>query len=124
MWISLIFSISLGALGQIFMKEAMKGAGPVPLQEGIPVLFHYFLHVFLSPFLLGALASYGVSILLWLSILSVSDLSLIRPLMSAGYIITMAYGYYAGENVTGERILGTLLIVVGLVFVAHSGREG
>lgn len=121
MWVSLGISILLGALGQIFMKEGMKAAGPIALDQGLPHLFYYYLNVFLSPYILGAVASYGVSILLWLGVLSRADLTLIRPLMSIGYILTMVYGYYAGEHLTPGRVFGTLLIIVGLYFVARSG---
>lgn len=123
MWIGLIISILLGAFGQILMKVAMKAAGPVPLSSGIPVLFDYFLHAAFSLPLIGAAACYGVSFLLWLGVLSVADLSLARPIMSLGYLVTMAYGIYAGEEVTPGRIVGTLFIVLGIVFIARSGNS-
>jgi len=121
MWPALIVSIVLGALGQIMMKMGMKAAGPVPLDQGIPHLANYFLHAVISIPLLGAAASYGLSFVLWLAVLSVADLSLARPIMSAGYILTLAYGLVAGEEVTPTRIAGTLLIVIGIAFVAKSG---
>lgn len=123
MWIGLIVSIILGAFGQVLMKEGMKAAGPVPLSSGIPVLFDYFFHAIFSLQLIGAALCYGVSFLLWLGVLSVADLSLARPIMSAGYLITMAYGIYAGEEVTPGRIVGTLFIILGIVFIARSGNS-
>jgi hypothetical protein len=120
-WVALFFSITLGAFGQIFMKEAMKGAGPVPVHEDIGVLFRYFAGAILSPQMLFAVASYSVSFILWLALLSVADLSLIRPLMSVGYLITLVYGYYAGESMSAERIIGTILIIAGLFFLVKSG---
>lgn len=121
MWPALIVSIVLGAIGQILMKIGMKAAGPVPLDRGIVDLFYYFMHAVLSFPLIGAALSYGISFVLWLGVLSVADLSLARPIMSAGYILTLAYGFASGEDITPARVLGTCLIVVGIAFVAKSG---
>ena len=121
LWVALFFSIGLGAFGQIFMKIGMKSAGAVPMDEGIAELILYFYHALFSLPLFGAFLCYGLSFVLWLGVLSMADLSLARPLMSVGYLITMAYGYHAGEDVGAERVLGTLLIVIGLFFVARSG---
>ena len=120
-WIVLAIAIILGAFGQIFMKEAMKLAGPFPGDASLPNIFLYFIYSLLSFKMFLAAFSYGLSFILWLGVLSLADLSLIRPLMSFGYLITMLYGFYAGENVTLERVVGTLLIVAGIFFVAKSG---
>ena len=120
MWAWLIASIVLGAFGQIFMSIAMKGAGLVPRDGSLIELVSYYFNAAVSLPMFGAVASYGVSFILWLGVLSAKDLSLARPIMSLGYLITMAYGMYAGENVTLGRILGTTLIVVGLFFVVKS----
>ena len=58
---------------------------------------------------------------MWLAVLSVADLSLARPIMAAGYLITLAYGFAAGEDITAGRVVGTCLIVLGIAFVARSG---
>ncbi|MBL8018419.1 MAG: hypothetical protein JNM27_02025, partial [Leptospirales bacterium] len=121
MWPALIVSILLGAMGQILMKIAMKQAGPIPIDGPILDIFYYFLHAGLSLPLIGAGISYGLSFLLWLAVLSVADLSLARPIMSAGYLLTLVYGIFAGEDVDATRIIGTLLIVVGIAFVVKSG---
>lgn len=122
MWIALGIAIILGALGQVFMKMGMKTAGPIPLEDGTLELFYYFLKAILSPWLVFAVASYGISFFLWLGALSVADLSLIRPFTSLGYIVTMAYGYFAGESMTPGRVAGTLLIVAGLFFLIRSAE--
>jgi len=119
-WSLLLCSVVLGAFGQIFMKEAMKAAGPVPLDLSFSVLWRYFWNAILGWRMFAAASSYGISFLLWLALLSRSDLSLARPLMSLGYVITLLYGFYAGESVTVARAWGTLLIVAGLILVARS----
>ena len=120
MWLWLIISVVLGALGQIFMSIAMKSAGALPGDLQLGKLFWYYVDSVLSLPMLGAVACYGVSFLLWLAVLSQKDLSLARPVMSLGYLITLGWGYMAGENVTWSRVLGTILIIVGLYFVISS----
>ncbi|MBW7858073.1 MAG: 4-amino-4-deoxy-L-arabinose transferase [Leptonema sp. (in: Bacteria)] len=119
MWSFLGLAILLGAIGQILMKVGMKQAGPIPLNDGVIILAQYFLKALTSPPLLGVVFCYGVSILLWLAVLSVEDLSLVRPLMSIGYILTLLYGVYSGESVTIERIGGTLLITGGVFLLVR-----
>lgn len=113
LWSALALSILFGAGGQIFMKEAMKVAGPVPLEKDLLHLAGYFFHAILTWQIFAVGVCYGLSIVLWLSVLSVADLSLVRPFMSVGYLVTLGYGIYAGEDVTPYRIAGTLLIIGG-----------
>jgi len=120
-WPALGFSIILGAIGQILMKMAMKAAGPVPMSSGLLALVSYFFGAGISLPMIGAVACYGLSFVMWLAVLSVADLSLARPIMSAGYLITLAYGFFAGEDITPGRVVGTCLIVVGIAFIARSG---
>lgn len=124
MWFWLFFSVVLGAFGQIFMSVAMKAAGRVPHTASLSELFFYYLHAIISLPMIGAVGCYGFSFFLWLGVLSHKDLSLARPVMSFGYLITLAWGYYAGENVTWSRAIGTLLIVLGLMFVIQSDSAG
>jgi drug/metabolite transporter (DMT)-like permease len=120
MWTFLALAILLGAIGQILMKIGMKQAGPVPLHEGAQALVVYFFKALTSPALVGVVFCYGLSILLWLAVLSVEDLSLVRPMMSAGYLLTLIYGIFSGEAVTWERIAGTILITAGVFLLVRS----
>ncbi|MDH5654545.1 MAG: hypothetical protein OEZ34_01460 [Spirochaetia bacterium] len=119
-WVVLGIAIVLGAFGQIFMKEAMKLAGPVPIDQSIKEIGFYFIYSLLSVKMFFAVVCYGMSFVLWLGVLAEEDLSLIRPMMSAGYLITLFYGFYAGENVTMDRLAGTLLIIAGIYFLTKS----
>lgn len=120
-WI--LVSVSLGALAQIMMKEAMKIAGPFPGMVGVRGLIEYFSGAILTWPVVGAIGCYGLSFFVWLAVLSRSDLTLARPFVSIGYIIIIVYGYYAGERMSFDRIFGIALIAAGLFFVARSGSS-
>lgn len=113
-------SVILGALGQIFMKEAMKLVGPFTGFTGIPDLIGYFMRAVLTLQMVGAVLCYGLSFSIWLLVLSRADLSFARPMVSFGYVIIIFYGYMTGENMSTERVLGVSLIMMGLFFVARS----
>ncbi|MCR9142033.1 MAG: transporter [bacterium] len=113
-------SVILGALGQVLMKEAMKIVGPFAGYTGIPDLIMYFVKAVLSLQMFGAVLCYGLSFAVWLLVLSRADLSFARPMVSFGYVIIIVYGYWAGESMSTERVLGISLIMVGLFFVARS----
>lgn len=134
-WIMIFISVSLGALGQIFMKIAMNKSGNIPLSsinelqtlEAFGVFLknmygYYFGAIFSIPMLL-AILSYAISYVLWLGILSRIDLSFARPFVSFGYILVILYGYYAGEAMSTERVFGIVLICIGLFFVARGGMS-
>jgi drug/metabolite transporter (DMT)-like permease len=68
-----------------------------------------------------ALGIYGLSMVLWIWVLSKVDLSVAYPFVGVSFILTMAFGYFLlGENVTSTRLLGTVLIAVGCALVANS----
>ena len=132
-WLFLFVSVSLGAFGQILMKLAMQRAGHIPLDglvapnslsekiEALLSLVPYFWKALVSWPMISAVVCYGLSYVIWLGILSRNDLTFARPFVSFGYIIVILYGYYAGEAMSFDRVLGIGLIVAGLIFVAKSG---
>ncbi len=122
MWVLLVISIILGAFGQIFMSVAMKAMGGISFNGSVVELGMYYVRAALSWSMVGAVLCYGVSFLLWLAVLSRKDLSLARPMMSLGYLVTMAYGIYAGEDMNLYRVLGTLVIVVGIFLMIMSDQ--
>ena len=123
LWIWLAVSVLLGAFGQIFMKIGMSSRGVVPHDAAPIELIEYYISAVISLPMLAAVGCYGLSFLLWLGVLSGKDLSLARPLVSVGYLLTLAYGVWAGEQVTWTRVMGTLLIVVGVFFMIQSGTK-
>jgi drug/metabolite transporter (DMT)-like permease len=115
-WLNLIlalFSIALGAVGQLFLKMAATNS------EGD--LVNFYLGLFKTPYsYLGAL-SYGLSFLLWMFLLKRFELSFIRPLMSIGYIFTTLLAIaFLHEKVAVTRWIGTILIVSGIFFMVLS----
>jgi uncharacterized membrane protein len=59
-----------------------------------------------------------------MALLSLADLSVVLPLTASGYILSTVLGrLFLGEEVTGYRWLGTILIFAGAVVVGYRARE-
>lgn len=116
----ILLCVLLGAAGQIAFKVgasspalgAMLGAGRWT---------EFLLRVLFSPLVLVGLTLYGISTLMWLAILSRSDLSYAYPFISIGFLVTTAFGWLAlGEHLSVARLAGVILIISGVVLVARS----
>jgi drug/metabolite transporter (DMT)-like permease len=114
-----IVSVSLNALAQISLRKTMLSLGALPASASEVVRFLWSLGW--SPWFIGGMACYALSIGLWLLVLAKTEVSLAYPLLSIGYLITAAVGYfYLGENVGYLRLAGIALISAGIVFVSQS----
>jgi multidrug transporter EmrE-like cation transporter len=72
-------------------------------------------------FILLGFLCYALSISLWLLVLSRVDVSFAYPFLSVGFIVTTVIGYLAfNENLSGYRILGILVICLGVIFISKS----
>jgi multidrug transporter EmrE-like cation transporter len=74
-----------------------------------------------EPFVLGGLACYVVSVLIWIMALSRVEVSIAYPMLSIGYVVNAAAAWYLfGEAVTAQRMVGIATIIVGVFIVARS----
>lgn len=74
-----------------------------------------------SPLVFSGLVVYGVSVIVWLWVLSKVDLSLAYPFVGLSFIMTLVFGAFVlNEPVNSLRVIGTMLIAVGCLFVARS----
>jgi uncharacterized membrane protein len=116
----IVFCAVIGAAGQIALK----------LGTSTPALATYsragdfqgfFTRALLSPTVMAGLLLYGASAVLWLLVLSRSQLSYAYPFVSLGFVITTLFGWQIlGESMSLARLLGTILIIAGVVLVARS----
>ena len=118
-WI--ITSVILGAIGQIFLKIGMSRIGTIDAKLSLLDSIIYYVKVIFSLFVFLGLFSYGVSMFMWLWVLSKYELSYARPFVSLGYIIIAFYSFFfMGEHLGAIRWIGIILIVIGVVFISKS----
>ncbi len=111
-------SVALNALAQVLLRKAMLSVSALPPE---PSAIRYALSVAMEPWLIGGMMCYAISILIWLYVLSKTEVSVAYPFLSIGYVIAAAMGFFfLGENVTLARMFGIALICSGLVFISRS----
>jgi drug/metabolite transporter (DMT)-like permease len=115
----ILATVTASACAQLALKLGMTSpAVTAAMPEGGKSLL---LAVATSPMVWIGLTIYGLSVLVWLWILSKVDLSLAYPFVGVSFIVVMLFGVFLlNESVTPLRMAGTLLIAVGCVLVARS----
>lgn len=115
----LIFiSVALNAFAQFLLRHGMLKTGDIPLK--LEEIWHLIRAVFTNIWLFCAMACYGVSILVWMVVLSKVNVSTAYPLSSIGYIITAALAYfYLNEPLTTQKILGIVIICIGVIVLTY-----
>jgi uncharacterized membrane protein len=107
----LIFTpIIIAALGQLILKIGMNKVGEFNL-----------IKTFTNPTVILGLFFYGVSLILWLLVLSKEKLSFVYPLVAFSYVLTvMLSKFVLKETVPPLRWFGLVFIIIGILVVAKS----
>lgn len=104
----ILFGVLLNAAAQLLLKA---GTNAMPLG----------LKLAIEPHILGGLACYIVSVVVWIVALSRVQVSIAYPMLSIGYVVNaVAAWYLLGEAVSGMRMAGIGIIVLGVFIVARS----
>ena len=112
---ALIFaSVGLNAAAQLLLRLGMRTGLPVG-RTGIGFL----LDVALRPGVIGGLACYAISLVLWLLVLSRTEASFAYPFLGVGFVVVaLASFLLLGESFTLRKAAGTLIIAAGVVVMA------
>ncbi len=113
----LFFNVLLTVIGQILFKQGMTMVGRI---NGLRDASAKLIQAFLNPYVLSGIAIYGFTTLVWLVILSRVKLSIAYPMLSSGYVLSILFSWMLfKESVPKIRILGALIICVGVYLVAQ-----
>ncbi len=115
----ILLGVLLNAGAQILLKSGMDHIGHFSFtwSNFWPITWQ----IALSPWIWVGIASYVISVVVWLLVLSRVDVSIAYPMISLGYIISAIAAYYfLGESLSLMRITGILVILFGVFLVARS----
>lgn len=116
----ILVTVFMSACAQLMLKlgaSAALPAGPSSPQGILETL----MRVLLSPMIIGGIFIYGISVLVWIWVLSRVELSVAYPFVGLSFIFTLVFGVgFLGEAISIAKVAGTLLIIVGCVLVANS----
>jgi len=117
----ILASVGLSALAQITLKH---GVTPPPASSGDlagPGTIASFLGTMGNGYVLLGLAMYGAGALVWLLVLARLDVSVAYPFVGLGFVVTMLLGWLLfGEPLGPARIVGTLMVVAGVMLIART----
>lgn len=115
----ILAGVLLNAAAQLLLKAGTNAVGHFEFSAAniVPI----GLRLALEPFILGGVACYVVSLVVWIMALSRVEVSIAYPMLSIGYVINAVAAWYLfGESLTALRLTGIGFIVVGVFLVARS----
>ncbi len=121
-----LFSFSLVLTGVL-----LNAAAQLLLKAGTNVVGHFDFHldnlipvgmkIAFQPYIMGGMACYAVSLVVWIMALSRVPVSIAYPMLSIGYVINAFVAYFwFGEALASQKLLGIGFIVIGVWLVAKS----
>ena len=111
--------VLLNLVAQLGLKAATDATGPL-FGAGVDVPKR-LLELLAVPWLWVALTCYGLSVIVWLVGLSRAPVSQAYPMLSLNYVLMVGLAWWLFNEVPNvERVVGILVIVVGVVLVFRS----
>jgi len=109
-------------VGNLLLKWGMNQCGSIT-DTNLGVV-QYYLGVLSKPQVLVGAVIYIISALLWLAVLGMMDISAAYPIFVSGafLIVTVAAILLFQEHVNLVRILGILVVLLGIFLVSQSAR--
>jgi drug/metabolite transporter (DMT)-like permease len=115
----ILISVFAGAIGQILLKQGMNHMGAITLSAD--QLFGVLWRLGTSPWVVCGLALYVCGTVFWLAALSRVDLSYAYPFASLSYVLMLIASWQLfNETITPLRLIGTLVIAIGVLVVSRS----
>jgi drug/metabolite transporter (DMT)-like permease len=115
----ILISVLTGSIGQILLKQGMTRIGSLTLtpDQLISILWSIATNLYV----VGGLLVYGISVVFWLVALSRAELSYTYPFASLQYALMLIASWQLfDEQITPLRLLGTLVIGIGVFLVSRS----
>ncbi|CAN7623289.1 SMR family transporter [Paraburkholderia hospita] len=115
----ILAGVALNATAQLLLKAGTNAVGhfDFTMSNVIPIGWR----IATQPPIVGGLACYVLSVVVWVVGLSRVDVSIAYPMLSLGYVVNaFAAWYLFGEVLSAQRLIGIGVILVGVVLVARS----
>ncbi len=101
-----------------FFKHGVNGVD-IENIRGVKNYLRFLRRVLATPQIWIGLLVVSTGMAVWLLVLAQAELSMAFPLDSIQYVIILVSSYFfLGERINRDRIIGTLFILAGIVFVS------
>lgn len=110
----ILIAIASAAVGNVCLSEGMKAVGSLEAYDPAS-LWAFFTGACLNPWVMGGILLQLANYLMWMAVLSWSDVSWATPINAIEYVlVALAAAFFLGERVDPVRWLGIFLIVAGV----------
>jgi multidrug transporter EmrE-like cation transporter len=112
----ILVGVLLNAFAQIAMKKGLNAVGGMTWD--VPSL----VRLGLSPWTLGCLACYGVSVVVWAGALNLVEVNYAYPFLALGFLANALMSQtILGESIPPMRWAALTLIILGVALQAFTG---
>jgi multidrug transporter EmrE-like cation transporter len=112
----IILSVFLGSIGQVALKIGANKISKIDIIANS--LFVDLLRIIRTPEIFIGFIFFGISFLLWIKVLAKSELSLVYPMVSLGYIhVALLSALLFQEALTFNKIAGIGIIICGVLII-------
>ena len=112
----ILVAVALGAAGQVYLKQGVQAYGDIGSVGRL-------LGAFGNLRVLAGFFLYGLSSLMWLRVLSMTNLSYAYPFIALSYVVVVFLGWkLLGEQVNAASVAGLACICVGVIILAVGGK--
>ena len=115
----ILTGVLINALAQLLLKAGTNQIGHFEFSAHsiVPI----GLRIATCPPIMGGLACYAVSVVVWILALSRVPVSQAYPLLSIGYVVNaLAAWWLFGESLGVNKLAGITLIIAGVILVARA----
>jgi drug/metabolite transporter (DMT)-like permease len=115
----ILLSVVGGAVGQILLKKGMTSIGPITLTT--QTVLGTIWRMATNPYVIVGLMIYVSGTFFWLTALSRVPLSYAYPFAGLSYVLMLIASWaFLHEEITIVRLIGSGVIIVGVLLVARS----
>jgi multidrug transporter EmrE-like cation transporter len=115
----LMTGVLLNAAAQLLLKAGTNAVGH--FEFSFDNLLPMGMKIALQPFIMGGMACYAISLVVWIMGLSRVPVSVAYPMLSVGYVLNAVAAWYLfGESLSAQKLVGIGFIVLGVVLVTRS----
>ena len=115
-----LLSESITVIGQVLFKKSTNHLGSYNLRSWDGRI-RFLSEVFTKPSLWLGMLAMIMGLIVWLLAIAQGDLSLVFPIGSLQYVLILFLAHkFLGEKIDRMKLIGTLLVMVGIVLMSIS----
>lgn len=117
-WLGILLLVIADSCGDLLTAKGMKNIGSIS-SFSLLAIINWLTKIATNLSLLCGVLSQAIALLIFLSLLSWGDISLIRPASSLAYILSLLSAkYILNEKINKTRLLGIIIISCGIVIIS------